>query len=629
MSQLKKTALNKIESFIGYGICFVLSVSPFIFHSSLSDFSILPKKVFIQTSVFFLLSAWCLKVFITGTIDFFNSLISWIIIMFIGWAFLSLCWSVNVYEGVLMLIHLGACATVFFLITDIPYSQTWMTRILGFVMLAGAVAALLGCLQFFFSMDFIPQAVSPASVFGNRNVASQFISMSLPASVFFLFSNQNRKLVSGVIILCLIYLAVSQTRAGWLAVFVQAAVMGCFFLFGESRNNLKSLIRKTAYAVIISFAFLMIVILLNPGLFKPFIPVAKKIFLHEVSVSKNGNEKVIYQDSMDGRLVWWKNGLEMIKQRPFTGFGLGNFKVFYPAFHQKSAADKNFSEDLQLRYAHNDYIQAAGELGIPGLALFLMLCIMPFIMSFKILLSRPDSEKRFIVIALMGGISAFLVHAFFSFPMECAVPPVLFFAYLAILTFFYNNSACCKKFQFKISGFLSCILTAACLMAFIMLCRFNYGSILSDRYYRLAWISEQKQQWHEAAEYGAVSLDYNPYNNSAMSALGRAYIGKGDYGRGIAILEKILKTYPYHINAMMNLGLAYFESGKKEKAAAILAGVLEIKPDYPKALANMAVICFKTGDRKKAFEYMRAYIKIKPDDPLSLQFKRILSEKGN
>ena len=66
--------------------------------------------------------------------------------------------------------------------------------------------------------------------------------------------------------------------------------------------------------------------------------------------------------SARGRLDAWRTGLAIAKERPFTGVGAGAFMVAWPDFAPGDAGDA--------RTEHNTFIQLIGELGIPGLLLF-------------------------------------------------------------------------------------------------------------------------------------------------------------------------------------------------------------------------------------------------------------------
>ncbi len=74
-----------------------------------------------------------------------------------------------------------------------------------------------------------------------------------------------------------------------------------------------------------------------------------------------------YGDEMgkSTRLELWAAGLRMIEQNPVTGVGLGNFKPLVTNYEASGI-------DLE-KIAHNTYIEYAAEMGIPALAVFLII----------------------------------------------------------------------------------------------------------------------------------------------------------------------------------------------------------------------------------------------------------------
>ena len=66
--------------------------------------------------------------------------------------------------------------------------------------------------------------------------------------------------------------------------------------------------------------------------------------------------------SAKGRIDAWRTGLNIAKERPFTGVGAGAFMIAWPEFAPGDAGD--------VRTQHNTFIQLLSELGIPALFLF-------------------------------------------------------------------------------------------------------------------------------------------------------------------------------------------------------------------------------------------------------------------
>ena len=107
------------------------------------------------------------------------------------------------------------------------------------------------------------------------------------------------------------------------------------------------------------------------------------------------------------------SSMEMIRDRPWTGFGLGTWSSAYPGYAR-------YDDGSFVNQAHNDWLQWAAEGGAPFFAVML---------AFAALMIRPAAS------ALWGlGILAVFAHAFVDYPFQQR--PALaafFFAWMGML----------------------------------------------------------------------------------------------------------------------------------------------------------------------------------------------------
>jgi putative inorganic carbon (HCO3(-)) transporter len=66
--------------------------------------------------------------------------------------------------------------------------------------------------------------------------------------------------------------------------------------------------------------------------------------------------------SAQGRIDAWRTGMNMFKERPFSGVGAGAFMIAWPDFAPGDAGE--------VRTQHNTFIQLVSELGLPAILLF-------------------------------------------------------------------------------------------------------------------------------------------------------------------------------------------------------------------------------------------------------------------
>jgi O-antigen ligase len=67
------------------------------------------------------------------------------------------------------------------------------------------------------------------------------------------------------------------------------------------------------------------------------------------------------------RIAFYKSAIQMIKDHPFIGVGINTFMKAYPKYkvHDVDIITSDYC------YAHNNYLQMAGEIGLAGLGIFL------------------------------------------------------------------------------------------------------------------------------------------------------------------------------------------------------------------------------------------------------------------
>jgi len=86
-------------------------------------------------------------------------------------------------------------------------------------------------------------------------------------------------------------------------------------------------------------------------------------------------EKDYNMTSETGRINVWKNGLELIAQRPLLGFGARCYAMANGTI-SKLARDRAMrGGGAPWEAAHNSYVEITAELGLPGLALFVAMLL--------------------------------------------------------------------------------------------------------------------------------------------------------------------------------------------------------------------------------------------------------------
>lgn len=131
-------------------------------------------------------------------------------------------------------------------------------------------------------------------------------------------------------------------------------------------------------------------------------------------------------DPTTGRAHFWSVTVDIIKNHPFIGTGLGAFGVVYTGYDSRNGM-------YRLEQAHNDYLQVLSDGGIVGALLGLLFVVGLFRMAFARRESRDDF-RRGVATGALAGCFAVLIHSFFDFTLHTPANALLFLVLAALAT---------------------------------------------------------------------------------------------------------------------------------------------------------------------------------------------------
>jgi O-antigen ligase len=117
-------------------------------------------------------------------------------------------------------------------------------------------------------------------------------------------------------------------------------------------------------------------------------------------------------DPYAGRREMLDSTLDMIRDRPWTGFGLGTWSTVYPAYAR-------YDDGLFANHAHNDWAQWTAEGGVPFVLLLASIAIWSV---------RPALRSRWGI-----GVVAVFLHCLVDYPLQKPALAAFFFALVAVL----------------------------------------------------------------------------------------------------------------------------------------------------------------------------------------------------
>ncbi len=305
-----------------------------------------------------------------------------------------------------------------------------------------------------------------------------------------------------------------------------------------------------------------------------------------------------FKSSYNCRLGHIRAALNLVKIRPFSGFGLMTYGL--------SSTKVISPTDKETQYVHNSYLQIAQETGIFGIGALVGFFIFYFKNFIPFVIKRVKTNKELMLAGgILTGIAAFCLHS--------AVDSDFYFAQILMSVFFLMGvvvSFCqldWPVFSKKIRYLIKIFIIILCASGII----YSYFCSLSFYHTRLAQL---ERGFEKKTKQYLLALKANPFNDAIYYKIANLYEDKyrelndkEDYGRAENFYQqaiaynKMLAFYRY------SLGNLYFYSYTKSKNNDLLAQAIEqlnkaiylypVKPYYRFYVSNLLHIA---GDDKKA-----------------------------
>lgn len=126
------------------------------------------------------------------------------------------------------------------------------------------------------------------------------------------------------------------------------------------------------------------------------------------------------------RPLYWASTVEIARDFPVFGTGLGAYASAYGAYEKAS------SNEMELRHAHNDYLEALAELGVVGTVLLLGIVLYLAVQAFLVWRDRRNAQARGLALGGIISLAGAGVHAMTDFNLHVTANAVLFTVVLGL-----------------------------------------------------------------------------------------------------------------------------------------------------------------------------------------------------
>jgi O-antigen ligase len=335
--------------------------------------------------------------------------------------------SFDPYSTRFILIQVAALSLYFgavLIFTDTPKRLRLLVRT---ITVFGFFLAIFGLTQSFTSPDKVywirelpqSQAFGP---FINRHHFAGYMELALALPLGLVFTGAIEKEKKFIYLfaaaLMAIALIMTNSRGGIISLFAEILFLVATMGLGRRRKKKGSAERRPRIKSAAMKAGLALALIV--ALFGGVVLLGGEDALTRIVGSVNTD------DPTTGRAHFWSVTVDIIKNHPLIGTGLGAFGVVYTGYDSRNGM-------YRLEQAHNDYLQVLSDGGIVGAVIGLFFLVSLFRMGFARRESRDDF-RRGVATGALAGCFAVLVHSFFDFTLHTTANALLFLVLAALAT---------------------------------------------------------------------------------------------------------------------------------------------------------------------------------------------------
>lgn len=456
------------------------------------------------------------------------------------------------------------------------------------------------------------------STIGQKNWTSNYLALIFPIMFsYFLLEKSKRKKIFYFVALSIVYatLMICQSRGIWISISL-TSIFAIYIIF--KFNLIKTFKENQKWLVLLIFIFIIITIIYSTDN-----PLNKGAITVTERAMSTFDEK---DPSINTRILIWKNDLQMIRDRPFLGGGLGSFRLNYLNYQAKYLQDN----PSYIKYwahageAHNEYLQIGAEMGLIGLGIFLSIIFIFYNLILKYLKKESRDNEKIIVFGLLMGITCFLIHSLFSFPLHVPALGSAFFIIVGLTIvylkdFRFSKFGNSKKRNKNVIKRQSSRLTILFTILILLVTIFVIDSLVIRPY--LAEVYAYKGRENLAfAKYNNALSDFeyaaklDPYNGRILLNIGATYYNLGFFEEAEKTLQQS-KEYYNDRNIYRNLGLCYMKLERFQEAEEEFKHAIYLDPKFTKAYFDLAHLYTKQEEYDKAIIEWNKILEIEPDFP--------------
>ena len=574
------------------------------------------QEISLKLFTILLVVIWIIKIINNNEYSFKKTRLNLPIILFILLMSVSLLRSqsfmVSLNDYIIFIFYF----LIYFLIINNINDKVQFNSLIKLFFLTSFIISLYTLAQYYDFDPYLNNLHSLTSTIGQKNWISNYIGMFfLIALIHFLLEDIKKNKIIYFLLLSILYatLMICQSRGIWISI-ILSLLIGIFFIFKFKivrtfKNN-----RKWLFLLLLTFLLITIIYSTENPLNKSAITAPQR------ALSTFDKQ----DPSINTRLLIWRTTLQMIKDNPLLGSGIGNFKINYLNY-QADLLQKNpnyIKYIANAKESHNEYLQMSAELGIVGLGVFLSILFIFYSSILNYLEKKINNKDKIIVFGLLMGITFFLFHSLFSFPLHVPVLGLNFFIIVGLTLSYIRNidslkdekniiikKEIFKNKQIKIFGII--------LVLFFLIFAIDSLVIrpyLAEIYYFNGMRYKDINNYDMSLPKLKYAAKLDPNNGRILHALGTNYYNLQIYDKAEEIWQRT-KNYVTDVNIFYNLGLLYSKIDAYEKSEEELKQAIYLNPKFTEGYHYLGFLYFSQEDYDRAIEQWNKILEIEPNFP--------------
>jgi putative inorganic carbon (HCO3(-)) transporter len=418
-----------------WSLVFILAAVPLIINPAAFDLWYRPKIASVQALLLIAGIAWLTMIVIGRTrLHWQWSSLTISILCYGAAAVLSTIFSINAGLSLLGdplrlegLLALATYLMLVFLFSENVQTTEMAARLFFWLLLAATLVSLYALFQYFyynptehFFYKYFPKGNGVGSTIGNPNFLGKYLVLIIPIVLALSLNEGSRLIMTGLFLsltLCFAALIATFTRASWLGLLAGLTVL----LYCARSNALLN--GKGRRLVLIAITFFFIVCLFNT-----YFPSHGK---HTSSPSPNQARGEVIQKAVKSldidkgrgvatRLYVWEKTVRLIRERPWFGYGLETFMLVFKKYNQEYT--EIFHDRVIIDRAHNNYLDIAFAMGLPGLAAYLALLLSFLVYVWRLFKGLQDRSHKMLALGILAGFCGYIINDLFIFSVVSVSP---------------------------------------------------------------------------------------------------------------------------------------------------------------------------------------------------------------